>query len=126
MYRIIEARSAGLNIKQFIIEAPVLHVSRGRDSLSFCASTNEGESIPLTIKAADQVSGTVTIVVQGVGKTTRLLNCLGAGEFVLDIVGPLGKPSEIEKFGTVLSLRAAWARRWRSRPQRHLRKPVIT
>src|SRR6185312_9497194 len=42
--------------------------------------------------------------VQRVGKTTSMLNCLEAGDFVLDIVGPLGKPSEIESFGTVLIL----------------------
>ena len=50
------------------------------------------------------MAGTVTIVVQAIGKTTSLLNCLETGDEILDIVGPLGKPSEIENFGTVVIL----------------------
>ncbi len=46
----------------------------------------------------------MTIVVQGIGKTTSLLNCLEAGDFILDIVGPLGRPSEIENYGTAVIL----------------------
>jgi len=61
-----------------------------------------GERIPLTIADSDPERGTITLIVQGIGKTTKLLNMLGAGDSVLDLVGPLGKPSEIEKFGTVV------------------------
>jgi ferredoxin--NADP+ reductase len=59
-----------------------------------------GERIPLTIKAADPAAGTITICVQSVGKTTSLLNCLETGDAILDIVGPLGHPSEIKRYGT--------------------------
>ena len=104
MYRIIEARPVGLNIKQFVIEAPRIARKQRPGQFVILRLHEKGERIPLTIKAADPVAGTVTIVVQGVGKTTSLLNCLDAGDFVLDIVGPLGKPSEIEDFGTVLIL----------------------
>jgi ferredoxin--NADP+ reductase len=48
--------------------------------------------------------GTITIIVQGVGKTTKLLNTLEAGDYIQDLVGPLGKPSHIEKFGTAVSI----------------------
>ena len=104
MYRIVEAQPVGLNIKQFVIEAPRIARKQRPGQFVILRLREKGERIPLTIKASDPVAGTVTIVVQGVGKTTSLLNCLGKGDFVLDIVGPLGKPSEIEKFGTVLIL----------------------
>ncbi|MBS1801979.1 MAG: sulfide/dihydroorotate dehydrogenase-like FAD/NAD-binding protein [Acidobacteria bacterium] len=104
MYRIVEARPVGLNIKQFVIEAPRIARKQRPGQFVILRLHEKGERIPLTIKAADPAAGTVTIVVQGVGKTTSLLNCLEAGDSVLDIVGPLGRPSEIEKFGTVLIL----------------------
>lgn len=104
MYRIVEAQPVGLNIKQFVIEAPRIARKQKPGQFVILRLHEKGERIPLTIKAADPVAGTVTIVVQGVGKTTSLLNCLCTGDFVLDIVGPLGKPSEIENFGTVLIL----------------------
>ena len=104
MYRIVEARPVGLNIKQFVIEAPRIARKQRPGQFVILRLHERGERIPLTIKAADPVAGTVTIVVQGVGKTTGLLNCLETGDSVLDIVGPLGKPSEIENLGTVLIL----------------------
>jgi ferredoxin/flavodoxin---NADP+ reductase len=104
MYRIIEARPVGFNIKQFVIEAPRIARKQRPGQFVILRLREKGERIPLTIKSSDPISGTVTIVVQGVGKTTSLLNCLEAGDFVLDIVGPLGQPSEIEHFGTVLIL----------------------
>ena len=104
MYRIVEARPVGLNIKQFVIEAPRIARKQRPGQFVILRLREKGERIPLTIKSADPTAGTVTIVVQGVGKTTSLLNCLETGDYVLDIVGPLGKASEIERFGTVLIL----------------------
>jgi ferredoxin--NADP+ reductase len=104
MYKIVEARVVGLNIKQFEIEAPRIARKQQPGQFVILRLHEKGERIPLTIKSADPVKGTVTIVVQGVGKTTSLLNCLEKGEYVMDIVGPLGKPSDIENFGTVLIL----------------------
>jgi ferredoxin--NADP+ reductase len=104
MYRIIEARPVAQNIKQFVIEAPRIARKQRPGQFVILRLHENGERIPLTIKASDPLAGTVTIVVQGVGKTTSLLNCLEAGDFILDIVGPLGRPSEIERYGTVLIL----------------------
>src|SRR4051794_37061447 len=104
MFRIVEAHTVGANIKQFVIAAPRIARKQRPGQFIILRLREKGERIPLTIKAADPVAGTVTIVVQGVGKTTGMLNCLDAGDFVLDIVGPLGKPSEIEKFGTATIL----------------------
>jgi ferredoxin--NADP+ reductase len=104
MYRIIEARSVGLNIKQFVIEAPRIARKQKPGQFLILRLHEKGERIPLTIKSADPVAGTVTIVVQAIGKTTSLLNCLEAGDSILDIVGPLGHPSEIQNYGTVVIL----------------------
>ncbi|MEO8494324.1 MAG: sulfide/dihydroorotate dehydrogenase-like FAD/NAD-binding protein [Planctomycetota bacterium] len=57
---------------------------------------------PLTIADGDATRGTITLIVQGIGKTTRLINALEAGQFLLDVVGPLGNASEIRKYGTVV------------------------
>jgi ferredoxin--NADP+ reductase len=64
--------------------------------------TPDGERIPLTVAAADTATGTITLYVQGIGKTTRLLNMLQTGDSLMDVAGPLGKPSEIEKYGTAV------------------------
>jgi len=104
MYKIVDARSVGLNIKQFVIEAPRIARKQRPGQFVILRLREKGERIPLTIKASDPEAGTVTIAVQSIGKTTSLLNCLETGDSILDIVGPLGKPSEIENFGTVVIL----------------------
>jgi ferredoxin--NADP+ reductase len=104
MYKIVEARGVGLNIKQFVIEAPRIARKHQPGQFVILRLHDKGERIPLTIKASDPQAGTVTIVVQAIGKTTSLLNCLETGDSILDIVGPLGKPSEIENYGTAVIL----------------------
>jgi ferredoxin--NADP+ reductase len=104
MYKILEARTVGLNIKQFVIDAPRIARKQQPGQFIILRLHEKGERIPLTIKCSDPAAGTVTIVVQAIGKTTSLLNNLETGDSILDIVGPLGKPSEIENFGTVVIL----------------------
>ena len=104
MYKIVEARDVGLNIKQFVIEAPRIARKHQPGQFIILRLHAKGERIPLTVKSSDPAAGTVTIVVQAIGKTTSLLNCLEAGDSILDIVGPLGKPSEIENYGTAVIL----------------------
>ncbi len=104
MYKIVDARTVGLNIKQFVIEAPRIARKQKPGQFLILRLHEKGERIPLTIKASDPVAGTVTIAVQAIGKTTSLLNSLETGDAILDIVGPLGKPSEIENYGTVVVL----------------------
>ena len=62
----------------------------------------EGERIPLTVARADVGKGTITVVCHEVGKSTKQLGSLKEGDYITDLLGPLGKPAEIEKFGTVL------------------------
>ena len=104
MYRIVEASTVGLNIKQFVIEAPRIARKQKPGQFLILRLHEKGERIPLTIKSSDPAAGTVTIVVQAVGKTTSLLNCLEAGDSILDIVGPLGHHSEIQNYGTAVIL----------------------
>jgi ferredoxin--NADP+ reductase len=102
VFKIAEAKFIAPGIRRFVIEAP--RIARKQKPGQFViVRVNEcGERIPLTIESADASSGTIALVVQSVGKTTHLLNSLQAGESILDLVGPLGKPSEISRFGTVV------------------------
>jgi ferredoxin--NADP+ reductase len=104
MYKIVDARVVGFKIKQFVIEAPRIARKQKPGQFIILRLHEDGERIPLTIKSSDPAAGTVTICAQSIGKTTTLLNCLETGDYILDIVGPLGHPSEIESFGTVAIL----------------------
>jgi ferredoxin--NADP+ reductase len=99
MFRIVNAAFLAPGVKQFEIEAPRIARKQKPGQFVIIRIHENGERIPLTIKASDRKRGTITLVVQAVGKTTVLLNELGAGDALLDVAGPLGKPSEIENFG---------------------------
>ncbi len=102
MFEIVEARPLARGIKLFVIKAPRIARKQRPGQFVIVRLDECGERIPLTIADADPKAGTVTIVVQAIGKTTMLLSMLEAGDSILDVVGPLGKPSEIEKFGTTV------------------------
>lgn len=102
MFTIVEAKFLGSNVKQFEIEAPRIARAQKPGQFIILRLHEHGERIPLTIKASDVRKGTITIVVQGIGKTTIELNALKSGDSILDVVGPLGKPSHIDKFGTAV------------------------
>jgi ferredoxin--NADP+ reductase len=102
MFEIKAAELLAPDIKRFCIAAPRIARKRLAGQFVIVRIHEHGERIPLTIADADPVAGTITLVVQGVGKTTRLLNLLGAGDALLDVVGPLGEPSVIRHFGTVV------------------------
>ena len=100
MFEILEARFIAPDVKLFRIRAPRVAKKRLAGQFVILRVQERGERIPITIADSDPERGDITIVVQGIGKTTKLLNCLGAGDALLDVVGPLGRPSEIELFGT--------------------------
>lgn len=102
MFNIIHAEFLAPGIKRFVIEAPRIARKQRPGQFVIVRIHEEGERIPLTIENSDPQKGTINIVVQSLGKTTTMLNSLGAGDHIMDVVGPLGKPSEIEKFGTVV------------------------
>jgi ferredoxin--NADP+ reductase len=101
MFKIRSARFLGPNVKQFEIDAPRIARAQKPGQFVIIRIDDTGERIPLTIKGSSVERGTITIVVQGIGKTTKQLNALEEDDSILDVVGPLGKPSEVEKFGTV-------------------------
>lgn len=102
MFRIVEARFLSPDVKLFRIEAPRIAKSRQAGQFVIVRTHEQGERIPLTIADSNTTEGTITIVVQGIGKTTKLLNSLEAGDGILDVVGPLGKASEVDLYGTVV------------------------
>ena len=104
MFKIVSAEFLAPDIKKFIIVAPKIALKRKAGQFVIIRLKEGGERIPLTIADSDTVNGTITIIVQGIGKTTRELNSLAGGDEILDVVGPLGKPSEIENFGTAISI----------------------
>jgi ferredoxin--NADP+ reductase len=102
MFRIVTAEFLAPDIKRFVIEAPRIARKQQPGQFVIVRIYARGERIPLTIADGDAERGTITLIVQGIGKTTKLLNLLGPGDALLDVVGPLGKPSEIKRYGTVV------------------------
>ena len=101
-FEIVEARLLAPDVKLFRIVAPRIARKRKAGQFVILRVNDRGERVPLTIADSDPKDGTITLIVQGIGKTTRQLNSLEAGAHLSDVVGPLGKPSEIERFGTVV------------------------
>src|SRR5215831_15817196 len=95
MFPIVATRHVARGIKLFEIKAPRIAKKQRPGQFVIVRLNDTGERIPLTLADANPEAGTITIVVQAIGKTTRLLN-------ILDVVGPLGKPSEIDNFGTAV------------------------
>jgi ferredoxin--NADP+ reductase len=104
MYRIVSAIFLAENIKKIEIEAPRIAKKRKAGQFVMLRIDANGERIPLTIADSDPEKGTITIIAQGAGKSTRELNRKEAGDTIADVVGPLGTPSHIENFGTAVSI----------------------
>jgi len=102
VFKIIHAQFLAPGIKRLVIEAARIARKQKPGQFVILRIHEEGERIPVTIENSDPVKGTINIVVQSAGKTTHLLNMLEGGDSILDVVGPLGKPSEIRNFGTVV------------------------
>lgn len=102
MFKILEKKVFSPVIKQFVIAAPRVAKKCQPGQFIILRIHEEGERIPLTIADFDREKGTITIVFQEVGKTTMQLGAMEAGDYIKDFVGPLGEPSHIENFGTVI------------------------
>jgi len=99
---ILEAKYIAPDIKQFIVHAPVIARKRKPGQFVIVRISETGERIPLTIVDTEEGQGTITLIVQGIGKSTREMNQLEQGNAIRDLVGPLGNPSEIDNFGHVV------------------------
>jgi NAD(P)H-flavin reductase len=102
MTHIIEAKELGSNIKSFTLLSPLISRKGKPGQFVVLRVSEKGERIPLTIADVDSKKGTIKIVFQEVGKTTKELGKLTIGDYILDLVGPLGTPSEIKFFGRVI------------------------
>ncbi|HHT02411.1 MAG TPA: NADPH-dependent glutamate synthase [Firmicutes bacterium] len=102
MYKIVAKRVLNPITKLFLIDAPMVAKRAQPGQFVIVRTHPDGERIPLTIADYDREQGTVTIVFQEVGKTTRLLGSFQAGDELEDFVGPLGVPMELPEAGPVL------------------------
>ena len=103
MNKIVEKEFFSDEVVRLVIEAPYIAKSRQAGHFVIVRVGQKGERIPLTIAGADIEKGTITLIVQKVGVTSIKLCNLEEGEFITDVVGPLGEPTHIEKVGTVLA-----------------------
>ncbi len=102
MNKIIRKQQFSEKVFLFEIEAPLIAKSRKAGNFVIVRVDKRGERMPLTIADADIQKGTITLVVQEVGLSSTKLCQLNEGDYVLDIVGPLGQATHIENFGTVI------------------------
>jgi ferredoxin--NADP+ reductase len=102
VYRITKKETLGPVTKLYVIEAPEVARKARAGQFIVLRVTEEGERIPLTIADYDREAGTITIVVQEIGKSTKHLGLLEEGDSLASFTGPLGRPTEIENYGTVV------------------------
>jgi len=102
MYRIVAKRELAPKISLIEISTKKVAEKARPGQFVILRLDEKGERIPLTIANHDVKKGTVTIVFHEVGNTTKRLGSLKEGDFVSDVVGPLGNPAEIDKYGRVL------------------------
>ncbi len=102
MYKILVKQELAPSVKLFEVEAPLIARKAQAGQFVILRIDADGERVPLTIADFNREKGTITIIFQEVGASTKLLGQLEAGEAILDLVGPLGQPTHVEKFGTVV------------------------
>ena len=102
MNKILHKEHFSEKVFKLVVEAPLIARSRKAGHFVIVRVGEKGERMPLTIAEADPVAGTITLVVQEVGLSSTRLCELNEGDYITDVVGPLGQATHIEKFGTVV------------------------
>ena len=102
MFVIREAKWLAPAVRWLVVEAPRVAARHKPGHFVIVRVAEGGERIPLTVANSDAAAGTITLVVQAIGTSTQRLAALEEGQAILDVAGPLGKPTEIEKFGHVV------------------------
>jgi len=103
LYKILEKKEMAENtVCQLRVEAPRIARKAKPGQFVVLRANETGERIPLTMAGTDPETGAITLIFQVVGKTTALLRTLQVGDTIADVIGPLGKPSQIENLGTVV------------------------
>lgn len=104
MFKILKKEVLSPTLKLFEIEAPKVAKKCQAGQFIILRINEKGERIPLTIADFNREKGSITLIFAEVGKTTQQLGRMEAGDAILDFVGPLGRPSEIEKYGRVVCI----------------------
>ncbi len=104
MYLIKEIEQIAPKIKKMVLDAPLLAKKHKAGQFVMVINTEKGERIPLTIADKDPEKGEITLIFQEVGKSTVEMGLRKPGEYVYDVVGPLGKPTHIVNYGTVVCI----------------------
>jgi len=102
MFKIVSAEWLAPQVRKIVTEAPRIAARHQPGHFVIVRVREDGERIPLTIADSDAAAGTITLVVQVVGATTELLCNLEEGDSILNVAGPMGRPTEIENFGTAV------------------------
>lgn len=102
MYKIVDKSYFSPNVVRIEVEAPLIAKARKAGHFVIVRVGENGERMPLTIADADTKRGTITLVVQTVGVSSSKLCALNVGDEITDVVGPLGRATHIERFGTVV------------------------
>ena len=102
MNKILSKRFFSDNVAELVVEAPLIARSRRAGHFVIIRVDANSERVPLTIAGADIEKGTITLVVQQIGVSTHKLLALNPGDCIHDVVGPLGRATRIEKYGTVV------------------------
>ena len=102
MYKIVDKKTLAPTITMMKLDAPEIAKKVQPGQFVIIRINEEGERLPLTVNDFDRERGTITIVFQEVGKSTKLLGTLNTNEYISDVVGPLGRHTEIEEFGKVI------------------------
>ncbi len=102
MNKIVKKVQFSEKVFKLEVEAPMIAKARKAGHFVIIRVDEKGERVPLTIAGSDPVKGTVTLVIQTVGASTSKLCALNEGDYIADIVGPLGRATHIENYGTVL------------------------
>ena len=103
MNKIVEKEMLSENVAKLVIEAPQIAQKQCPGQFVIVRIDDKGERIPLTIADADMEKKTITLIIQRVGTSSHKIISLNPGDMLLDVSGPLGRPSKIEKVGTVLA-----------------------
>jgi NAD(P)H-flavin reductase len=104
MYEILSKEILAQSLTKFVVRAPFVARKHKAGNFVILRVNDHGERIPLTIVDSDPNNGTITIIAQTIGKTTKLLSMQKAGDFLLDVAGPLGNPTPIHNYGTVVCI----------------------
>jgi ferredoxin--NADP+ reductase len=104
MYEIVEKKVLSENVKLMKIKASLVAKKAKAGQFIILRIDEKGERIPLTIADFDRKKGTITIIFMEVGKTTKKLGTLNVGDSIVNFAGPLGVPSEVKKYGTVVMI----------------------